>query len=204
MTCHSIDITEAHASAFIVTEIKTRCSELNDIIFINFPSCKLELIYVNFITSWNSSLFVSILQILNGRRFDCMSLYARNSQRPIRFRRYKNISQPPPFLFQQSQLVHRSSFSDFTFRSMFCPLGHSTSDGREMGTGIKGERYKKLLLHTESRDGTARPPTSIVRHAPFRMHGRSFICVRFVRLATRSIRGFQSTLWQKAKTSILH
>lgn len=152
----------------------------------------------------NSSLFVNIPQILNGKRFDCISLYTRNSRRPIRFRRYKNISQPPPFLFQQSQLVHRGSFSDFTFRSMFCPLGHSTSDGREMGTGIKGERYKKLLLllHTESRDGTTRPPTSIARHAPLRMYGHTiaFMCVRcFVRLATRSIRGFDPPSGKKRK-----
>lgn len=57
---------------------------------------------------------------------------------------------------------------------MFCPPGHSTNDGRETGTGIKGERYKKLLLlHTESRDGTVRPPTSIARHAPLRMHRSS-------------------------------
>jgi len=144
---------------------------------------------------------------LNGRNSDCVSSYARNSRRPVRFRLYKNISQPRPFLFQQSQLVHRGGFSDFTFRSMFCPPGHSTSDGCEMGTGIKGEKYKKLLLllllqHTESRDRTARPPTSIARHAPLRMHGHTitFMCVRrFACRATRSIRNFDSPSGKKRK-----
>lgn len=68
----------------------------------------------------------------------CMQETRCFSLSSVRFCRYKNISRLPPFLFQQNQLV-RDGFSDFTFRSMFCPPGHSTSDGREMGTGKGGE-----------------------------------------------------------------
>lgn len=73
---------------------------------------------------------------------------------------------------------------------------------REIGTGIKGERYKKLLLHIESRGGTARPPTSIARHAPLRMHRsplRAYVSFRTLHAQF----GVRSVLWQKAKMSIL-
>lgn len=123
----------------------------------------------------------------------------QESRQSVRFCRYKNISQLPLFLFQQNQLVHHGGFSDFTFKSMFCSPGHSTRDGREMGTGKRGRSIKNCCCtpkveNTGWNDATAyfNRKTRSVTHA--QTHNRLYLCIRCFVREIQSIRELRSIL----------